>query len=98
MFKFIAALLIATVLAAALATADVPTALAKYDAERRPRTQATVRDAASAGRRVVEAGPLANRLVALTMRAMPDRLWDRATSRSLARLWDWTPPALPRPS
>jgi 2-polyprenyl-6-methoxyphenol hydroxylase-like FAD-dependent oxidoreductase len=86
----------ATVLAAALAEADVPTALARYDAERRLRTQATVRDASSAGRRAVEAGPFANRLVALTMRAMPDRLWDRATARSLARLWDWTPPALPR--
>jgi 2-polyprenyl-6-methoxyphenol hydroxylase-like FAD-dependent oxidoreductase len=85
----------ATVLAAALAAATVPEALARYDAERRPRTQATVRDAAGAGRRVVEAGPLANRLLALVMAAMPDRLWDRATTRGLARLWDWTPPPLP---
>ena len=89
----------ATVLAAALAgSADVRTALARYDAERRPRTQATVRDAEAAGRRVLEAGPVARALTALMMRAMPAGAWDRVTARGLGWLWDWTPPAVTSPA
>ncbi|MEU6862555.1 FAD-dependent monooxygenase [Streptomyces sp. NPDC046876] len=82
----------AVTLAAELAAApDVETALARYDAVRRPRAQAVARAARQAGR-------LGHRLthpaaVALRNRAL--RLApSRATVRAILRHADWTPPRL----
>ncbi|MEU6721158.1 FAD-dependent monooxygenase [Nonomuraea sp. NPDC046802] len=86
----------AVVLAAALAdNASVPAALDVYDAQRRPRTQATARNARQAGLQVINAGPITHALTALALRLTPSTLWARLAPRALGPLWDWTPPTLP---
>ncbi len=83
----------AVTLAAELAAApDVETALARYDAVRRPRAQAVARAARQAGR-------LGHRLrnpVAVSLRNRALRLAPSgATIRAILRHADWTPPRLP---
>ncbi|MFI7135804.1 FAD-dependent monooxygenase [Nonomuraea sp. NPDC050153] len=86
----------AVVLAAALAgNAPVPAALDAYDAQRRPRTRATARNARQAGLQVINAGPTTHALTALALRLTPSTLWARLAPRTLGPLWDWTPPTLP---
>ncbi|MBB3724559.1 FAD-dependent monooxygenase [Nonomuraea dietziae] len=86
----------AVVLAAALAThGTVPEALTAYDAQRRPRTQTTARNARQAGSQVIHAGPVAHILTALALRLTPSALWERLAPRALGPLWDWVPPTLP---
>ncbi|NSC20759.1 FAD-dependent oxidoreductase [Streptomyces albus subsp. chlorinus] len=82
----------AVVLAAALADSpDVPSALARYDAERRPRTQEVARAARRAGRMSVR--PTHPAVVALRDTAM--RLAPSSASlRMVLRHADWRPPAL----
>lgn len=82
----------AAVLAAHLAAhRDIPTALRRYDAERRPRTQAIAR----AARRMGQIGQLSNPL-AVALRNAAIRLTPpRAAIRPLARISGWTPPPLP---
>jgi 2-polyprenyl-6-methoxyphenol hydroxylase-like FAD-dependent oxidoreductase len=82
----------AAVLAAHLAaTDDVQAALARYDRERRPRTQAIARSA----RRMGRLGQLSNP-VALALRNTAIRLTPpRAALRPLARISSWAPPPLP---
>ncbi|MFI8854445.1 FAD-dependent monooxygenase [Streptomyces sp. NPDC053499] len=84
----------AAVLAAALATApDVAAALARYDAERRPRSQAVARDARRAGR----LGQRLSHPVAVALRNTALRLAPSgATLRTVLRHADWRPPALDR--
>jgi 2-polyprenyl-6-methoxyphenol hydroxylase-like FAD-dependent oxidoreductase len=81
----------AVVLAAAVAIEpDVPTALAAYDRQRRPRTAAVVRAAAQVRRINTLASPLAiaarNTLVTLTPSALG--------IRSMARISRWDPPEI----
>ncbi|MFF0476980.1 FAD-dependent monooxygenase [Streptomyces sp. NPDC004284] len=79
-------------LAAALAAApDVRAALARYDAERRPRSQSVARAARQAGRMGQRlAHPVAVAVRNTALRAAPDR----ATLRAVLRHADWTPPRL----
>ncbi|MEU4700767.1 FAD-dependent monooxygenase [Nonomuraea dietziae] len=86
----------AVVLAATLAThGTVSEALTAYDAQRRPRTQATARNARQAGLQVIKAGPIAHTTTALALQLTPSTLWARLAPRALGPLWDWTPPTLP---
>ncbi|MFH8658625.1 FAD-dependent monooxygenase [Streptomyces afghaniensis] len=82
----------AAVLAAALATEPtVESALARYDTERRPRSQSVARAARQAGRmgqRLTH--PLAVALRNTALRLAPSR----ATVHTILRHADWTPPGL----
>ncbi|MFJ5033475.1 FAD-dependent monooxygenase [Streptomyces sp. NPDC088560] len=84
----------AATLAAALATqTSVPSALARYDAERRPRSQAVARAARQAGRMGQRlAHPLAVGLRNTALRLAPSG----ATMRAILRHADWAPPRLER--
>ncbi|MET9958047.1 FAD-dependent monooxygenase [Streptomyces sp. NPDC006326] len=83
----------AVVLAAELAAGpDVETALLRYDAVRRPRTQAVARAARLAGRMGHRLShPLAVSLRNGALRLAPSG----ATVRAILRHADWTPPRLP---
>ncbi|MFD4131258.1 FAD-dependent monooxygenase [Streptomyces goshikiensis] len=80
----------AVTLAAALAAGPtVEAALARYDAERRPRSQAVARAARQAGRMGQQLShPLAVALRNTAMRLTPSR----AAVRMILRHHDWTPP------
>ncbi|WP_327312506.1 FAD-dependent monooxygenase [Streptomyces sp. NBC_01235] len=82
----------AVVLAAALATEPtVESALARYDAERRPRTQSVARAARQAGRMGQQlTNPLAVAVRNTALRLAPSR----ATVHTILRHADWTPPRL----
>ncbi len=82
----------AVVLAAALSTApDVRTALARYDAERRPRTQAVSRTATRMGRFGQQlSNPAAVMLRNTAIRLTPARV----ALNSMARFGSWIPPQL----
>ncbi|MFD7610007.1 FAD-dependent monooxygenase [Streptomyces sp. NPDC059828] len=82
----------AVTLAAALATEPtVESALARYDAERRPRSQSVARAARQAGR----LGPLLTHPLAMALRNTAVRLAPSgATIRAVLRFADWTPPSL----
>ncbi|MFD7455911.1 MULTISPECIES: FAD-dependent monooxygenase [unclassified Streptomyces] len=82
----------AVTLTAALATEPtVAAALARYDAERRPRSQSVARAARRAGRMGQQLRhPLATALRDTAMRLAPSG----ATLRAILRHADWTPPAL----
>ncbi|TJZ54190.1 FAD-dependent oxidoreductase [Streptomyces piniterrae] len=82
----------AAVLAAALATEPtVESALARYDAERRPRSQSVARAARQAGRMGQQlTHPLAVALRNTALRIAPSR----ATVQAILRHADWTPPGL----
>ncbi|MEU2714366.1 FAD-dependent monooxygenase [Streptomyces sp. NPDC007205] len=82
----------AVTLAAALAAEpSVGSALARYDAERRPRSQAVARAARQAGRMGQQLShPLAVALRNTALRLAPSR----ATTRAILRHADWTPPGL----
>lgn len=81
----------AAVLAAALATEPtVETALARYDTERRPRTQSVARAARQAGRMGQQLShPLAIAVRNTALRLAPSRV----TVRAILRHADWTPPS-----
>ncbi|MFH9956004.1 FAD-dependent monooxygenase [Streptomyces roseolus] len=82
----------AVTLAAALATAPTTdAALARYDAERRPRSQAVARAARQAGRM----GQQLSHPVAVTLRNTAMRLTpSRTATRMILRHHAWTPPRL----
>ncbi|MBT2482343.1 FAD-dependent monooxygenase [Streptomyces sp. ISL-94] len=82
----------AVTLAAALATGPaIETALARYDAERRPRSQAVARAARQAGRMGQQLShPLAVALRNTAMRLTPSR----AAMRMILRHHGWVPPHL----
>ncbi|MER0443540.1 FAD-dependent monooxygenase [Streptomyces sp. Edi4] len=82
----------AVTLAAALATEPtVESALARYDAERRPRSQAVARAARQAGRM----GQQLSRPLAVTLRNTAMRLTpSRAATRMILRHHAWAPPQL----
>lgn len=80
----------AVVLAHRLSTAaDVHTALAGYDADRRRRTQSVAAAARAANARNKDAGPGRYAAMMLAVRLMPARAWWVAT----ARYSDWEAPA-----
>ncbi|MFE1589178.1 FAD-dependent monooxygenase [Streptomyces sp. NPDC058737] len=85
----------AVVLAAALAAEpSVDAALTRYDAERRPRSQAVARAARQAGRMGQQLSrPLPVALRNTVMRLTPSR----AAVRMILRHHDWAPPELSRP-
>ncbi|WP_326830093.1 hypothetical protein [Streptosporangium sp. NBC_01810] len=68
-------------------------ALRRYDTERRPRTQATVRGARKDGARATS--PAANRLVVPMLRLMLAALWRKGLSPNGNSIWRWQPPRLP---
>jgi 2-polyprenyl-6-methoxyphenol hydroxylase-like FAD-dependent oxidoreductase len=77
----------AVVLAASLTEhSDPQTALARYDEQRRPRTQAMARAAYQQSQLYARYF----RAVAATARVMPPSLW----RRQITRWTDWTPPAI----
>lgn len=82
----------ATMLASALATeATVESALARYDTERRPRSQSVARAARQAGRM----GQQLTHPVAIAVRNAALRLApSRVTVRTILRHADWVPPRL----
>ncbi|PRX60327.1 2-polyprenyl-6-methoxyphenol hydroxylase-like FAD-dependent oxidoreductase [Nonomuraea fuscirosea] len=87
----------AVVLAAALhAEAGIDAALARYDTERRPRTQATARGARADGRRTTSAA--AHRALAAMIRLMPAPVWRRGIAADGNATWRWRPPRLPEPT
>ncbi|MFY1691010.1 FAD-dependent oxidoreductase [Plantactinospora sp. WMMB782] len=81
----------AVVLGSSLADGvEVSTGLARYDAQRRPRSQQVARASYLVGRFGQQlSNPLAVRLRNVTMRLTPPRL----ALRSMARYADWRPPA-----
>jgi 2-polyprenyl-6-methoxyphenol hydroxylase-like FAD-dependent oxidoreductase len=84
----------AVVLAAALAgESTVDTALNRYDADRRPRTQATARGARKDGRRTTSRA--AHRAVVTMIRMMPASLWRKSIAPDANPTWRWRPPPLP---
>ncbi|MFI0421019.1 FAD-dependent monooxygenase [Spongiactinospora sp. 9N601] len=86
----------AVVLAAALA--DEPTvqdALRRYDTERRPRTQATVRGARADGRR--STSPALHKAMTTMICLVPGPLWRKGLSPDGNATWRWRPPSLPAP-
>ncbi|WP_440106079.1 FAD-dependent monooxygenase [Streptosporangium sp. H16] len=95
----------AVVLAAALADEStagpagafmVEAALRRYDAERRPRTQATARGARADGRRTTSAA--AHRALVTMIRLMPAPLWRKGIAADGNATWRWQPPHLPSPT
>ncbi|MGW7822210.1 FAD-dependent monooxygenase [Streptomyces puniciscabiei] len=82
----------AVTLAAALAAQpSVTSALARYDAERRPRAQAVARAARQAGRM----GQRLSRPAAVALRNTALRITpSRVATRAILRHADWTPPSL----
>ena len=82
----------AATLAAALSTgAGVESALGRYDAERRPRSQSVARAARQAGRMGQQLSrPVAVALHNTALRLAPSRV----TVRPVLRHADWTPPRL----
>jgi 2-polyprenyl-6-methoxyphenol hydroxylase-like FAD-dependent oxidoreductase len=83
----------AVVLAAALADQPaIETALRRYDAERRPRTQATVRGARTDGRRTTS--PAAHRWMTTMVRLMPAALWRKGLAPDGNATWRWRPPRI----
>jgi 2-polyprenyl-6-methoxyphenol hydroxylase-like FAD-dependent oxidoreductase len=84
----------AVVLAAALAAGpSIETALRRYDAERRPRTQATGRGARADGHRTTS--PAAHRWLTTMVRLMPAALWRKGLNPDGNATWRWQPPHLP---
>lgn len=85
----------AVVLAAALAGApDVSTALARYDAERRPRTQWIAHAAHRKGTGYISGSAARQRMLVWSTRMLSARTLASLTAKGLARVWDWEPPRL----
>jgi 2-polyprenyl-6-methoxyphenol hydroxylase-like FAD-dependent oxidoreductase len=82
----------AVVLAARVSAGDLDAGLARYDAERRPRTQSIARLARRIGRFAQADGALTVPLRTQLLRLAPERL----SMRALDRITRWTPPPLPR--
>lgn len=84
----------AVVLAAALAgEANMEAALRRYDAERRPRTQATARGARKDGHRTTSKA--AHRVLTTMIRMMPASLWRKGIAPDGNPTWRWQPPPFP---
>ncbi|MFC8797174.1 FAD-dependent monooxygenase [Promicromonospora sp. NPDC057138] len=84
----------AVVLAHALATEPtVDAALGRYDAERRPRDQATARGARIDGART--ASRAGQRVLAAMVRLVPAALWRKGIAPDGNPTWRWEPPKLP---
>lgn len=87
----------AVVLAAALAgEPTLDAALGRYDTERRPRTQATARGAATDGRRTTSR--TGHRALAAMIGLMPAPLWRKGIAVDSNPTWRWRPPHLPSPT
>lgn len=87
----------AVVLAAAVAAEpSIEAALRRYDAERRPRTQATARGARADGHRTTSTA--AHRALTSMIRMMPASLWRRGIAADGNPTWRWRPPHLPSPT
>ncbi|WP_433519392.1 FAD-dependent monooxygenase [Nonomuraea sp. CA-143628] len=86
----------AVVLAAALAgEPTIEDALGRYDAERRPRTQATAHGAAKDGRRLTSEA--AHRAMVTMLRLVPAALWRKGIAADGNATWRWQPPHLSVP-
>ncbi|MEV0235061.1 FAD-dependent monooxygenase [Nonomuraea sp. NPDC050786] len=84
----------AVVLAAALAgEPTIEDALRRYDAERRPRTQATARGAGKDGQRLTS--QVAHRAIVTMLRMVPAALWRKGIAADGNATWRWQPPRLP---
>ncbi|WP_454856344.1 FAD-dependent monooxygenase [Promicromonospora soli] len=84
----------AVVLAHALsAETTVEAALARYDAERRPRDQATARGARIDG--AMTSSRLGQPAMAALIRLMPATLWRKGVAPDGNPTWRWAPPRLP---
>ncbi|WP_214107698.1 FAD-dependent monooxygenase [Acrocarpospora catenulata] len=85
------------VLAAALAgEPTIEAALRRYDAARRPRTQATARGARKDGDRTTSAA--AHRAMVTMIRLTPAPLWRKGIAADSNATWRWRPPHLPSPT
>ncbi len=84
----------AVVLAHAVYTQDVDTALEHYDRQRRPRSQQVVRESVRMGKLGPQlTNPVATALRTAVLRCLPAK----ATARVGAGITGWAPPRLPRP-
>lgn len=84
----------AVLLAAALmGEPTVDAALRGYDADRRPRTQATARGARKDGHRTTSRA--AHRAMVTMIRMMPAPLWRKGIAADGNSTWRWQPPFLP---
>lgn len=84
----------AVVLAAALTgEPTVEAALRRYDADRRPRTQATARGARKDGHRTTSLA--AHRAMVTLIRMTPASLWRKGIAPGSNPTWRWRPPLLP---
>lgn len=84
----------AVVLAHALsAETTVEAALARYDAERRPRDQATARGARIDG--AMTSSRLGQPVMAAMVRLMPAAVWRKGVAPDGNPTWRWAPPRLP---
>ncbi|MEO6085496.1 MAG: FAD-dependent monooxygenase [Umezawaea sp.] len=82
------------VLAAALTgESTVDAALRRYDADRRPRTQATVRGARKDGHRTTSKA--LHRAMVSMIRMTPASLWRKGIAADGNPTWRWRPPLLP---
>ncbi|MEU0242274.1 FAD-dependent monooxygenase [Nocardiopsis sp. NPDC006198] len=86
----------AVVLARSLdATGDVDAALARYDSERRPRSQWVAAQARANARQNLSGGSAGHAALVATTALVPSSLWPRFAEAGLARLWGWRPPVRP---
>ncbi len=89
----------AVVLAASLAASGrVEEGLARYDAERRPRSQWVAAEARKNADQNLSPSRSAHAATAAVMSLVPSSRWPRWAERGLSRLWGWEPPALPGPA
>ncbi|MEU4539644.1 FAD-dependent monooxygenase [Streptosporangium sp. NPDC023825] len=88
----------AVVLAAVLADTgdDVPAALARYDEQRRPRTQTIVKQARAKGLESTSGNAVGYHLRTTALRLVPSSRWPALAAKALAPVWNWRPPRLPR--
>ncbi|MGS2644444.1 FAD-dependent monooxygenase [Streptosporangium sp. LJ11] len=87
----------AVVLAAALAESgdDIPAALARYDEQRRPRTQTIVKQARAKGLGSTSGNAVGYHLRTTVLRLVPSSRWPALAAQALAPVWEWRPPRLP---
>lgn len=71
-------------------------ALRRYDAERRPRTQATAKGAGADGKRTTSRA--AYRAMVTMIRLMPAPVWYKGIAADGNATWRWQPPRLPSPA
>ncbi|GAB3746864.1 FAD-dependent monooxygenase [Nocardiopsis nanhaiensis] len=88
----------AVVLASSLAVSDgVEEGLARYDSERRPRSQWVAAQARRSAAQNLSPSWSGHAAMAAVTSLVPSSHWPRWAERALSRLWGWEPPEPPAP-